>query len=102
MGVGHPGHKDAVPGYVLRDFPKADQGWLDDMMRGISDGAVALAEGDKGRFMNAVSLRTAPPRSSKTSSKSEAPAEKTAPQAEAAPDEAEQLSPLQRLIGKFR
>ena len=30
MGVGHPGHKDAVPGYVLRDFPKADADWLDD------------------------------------------------------------------------
>ena len=21
MGIGHPGHKDAVAGYVLRDFP---------------------------------------------------------------------------------
>ena len=25
LGVGHPGHKDAVPGYVLRDFAKAVQ-----------------------------------------------------------------------------
>ncbi|MEM1101828.1 MAG: aminoacyl-tRNA hydrolase, partial [Pseudomonadota bacterium] len=39
LGIGHPGHKDAVPGYVLRDFPKADGAWLDDLMRGISDGA---------------------------------------------------------------
>ncbi|HVG49274.1 MAG TPA: aminoacyl-tRNA hydrolase, partial [Rubellimicrobium sp.] len=23
LGVGHPGHKDAVPGYVLHDFAKA-------------------------------------------------------------------------------
>ena len=29
------------------------------------DGAAALALGDGGRFMNAVALRTAPPRSSK-------------------------------------
>ncbi len=64
LGIGHPGHKDAVAGYVLRDFPKADQGWLDDLIRGISDGAAALAAGDGGKFMNAVSLRTAPPRSS--------------------------------------
>ncbi|MEO1026120.1 MAG: aminoacyl-tRNA hydrolase, partial [Pseudomonadota bacterium] len=27
MGVGHPGHKDAVPHYVLKDFAKADQDW---------------------------------------------------------------------------
>jgi PTH1 family peptidyl-tRNA hydrolase len=39
LGVGHPGHKDAVPGFVLRDFPKADEAWLDDVLRGISDGA---------------------------------------------------------------
>ncbi|MFC4216156.1 aminoacyl-tRNA hydrolase [Pseudophaeobacter arcticus] len=64
LGVGHPGHKDAVAGYVLRDFPKADEVWLDDLLRGISDGAAALAAGDGGKFMNAVSLRVAPPRSS--------------------------------------
>ena len=64
LGVGHPGHKDAVAGYVLRDFPKADEAWLDDLLRGISDGAAALAAGDGGKFMNAVSLRVAPPRSS--------------------------------------
>ena len=37
MGIGHPGHKDAVAGYVLRDFPKADEGWLDDVLRGVSE-----------------------------------------------------------------
>ena len=63
LGIGHPGHKDAVAGYVLRDFPKSDADWLDDLLRGISDGAPALADGDDGRFQNAVALRTAPPRS---------------------------------------
>lgn len=63
MGVGHPGHKDAVPGYVLRDFPKADESWLDDVLRGCSDGAPHLARGDGPKFMNAVALRVAPPRS---------------------------------------
>jgi PTH1 family peptidyl-tRNA hydrolase len=63
MGVGHPGHKDAVPGYVLRDFPKADEGWLDDVLRGCSDGAPYLARGDGPKFMNAVAQRVAPPRS---------------------------------------
>lgn len=64
LGIGHPGHKDRVAGYVLSDFAKADQGWLDDLLRGISDGAPALAAGDTGRFQNAVALRVAPPRSS--------------------------------------
>lgn len=74
LGVGHPGHKDAVPGYVLRDFPKADEAWLDDVLRGCSDGAPYLAQGDGAKFMNAVALRVAPPRSG-TGSKSK-PAEK--------------------------
>ena len=64
LGVGHPGHKDAVPGYVLKDFAKADADWLDDLLRGISDGAPALATGDAAKFLNAVALRLTPPRSS--------------------------------------
>ena len=63
LGIGHPGHKDRVAGYVLSDFAKADQDWLDDLLRGVSDGAAALAAGDAGRFQNAVAQRTAPPRS---------------------------------------
>jgi len=62
LGIGHPGHKDAVAGYVLRDFAKADAEWLDDLMRGISDGAGHLAAGDGSRFQNAVAQRVAPAR----------------------------------------
>ncbi len=65
LGVGHPGHKDAVPGYVLRDFPKADATWLDDLMRGIEDGAPALAARDWATFQNRVALRLTPPRTSR-------------------------------------
>ncbi|MCX8507367.1 MAG: aminoacyl-tRNA hydrolase, partial [Rhodobacteraceae bacterium] len=64
LGIGHPGHKDKVAAYVLNDFAKADQEWLEDLLRGLSDGAVALAAGDGAKFMNAVALRTAPPRPS--------------------------------------
>ncbi|KGJ09665.1 aminoacyl-tRNA hydrolase [Paracoccus sphaerophysae] len=66
IGIGHPGHKDRVAGYVLSDFAKAEADLLDDMIRGISDGAPALAEGDAGRFQNAVAARTAPARNSGT------------------------------------
>ena len=64
LGIGHPGHKDRVADYVLSDFAKAEAGWLEDLLRGISDGAAKLAEGDESKFLNAVALRTAPPRTS--------------------------------------
>ena len=66
LGVGHPGHKDRVAAYVLSDFAKADQDWLDDLLRGISDGAESLAAGDGGRFQNAVAARVTPARNSGT------------------------------------
>jgi len=56
LGIGHPGHKDRVAGYVLSDFAKSEQGWLDDVIRGIGTGAPKLADGDWGGFMNAVAL----------------------------------------------
>lgn len=66
LGIGHPGHKDRVAPYVLSDFAKADQDWLDDLLRGISDGAEWLALGDGGRFQNAVAARVNPARNSGT------------------------------------
>lgn len=97
MGIGHPGHKDAVASYVLHDFAKADRDWLDDVLRGLSDGAAALAEGDAVRFMNAVSLRVAPPRSSTAP----APVVQAPPAVSDAADAAPKTA-LQRLIERFR
>ncbi|MGR3464090.1 aminoacyl-tRNA hydrolase [Limimaricola sp.] len=115
MGVGHPGHKDAVPGYVLKDFPKADEGWLDDMLRGVSDGAAALAAGDAARFLNAVALRLNPPRSgggTKGGGEEAKPAARPAPTQQPAPAKpapspsepapADDRSPLQKLADRFR
>ncbi|MBL4918812.1 aminoacyl-tRNA hydrolase [Szabonella alba] len=62
LGIGHPGHKDAVARYVLQDFAKADADWLDALLQGVSEGAVALASGDGPRFTNAVGLRMTPER----------------------------------------
>ncbi len=100
IGVGHPGHKDAVPTWVLRDFSKADQAWLGPMLDGISDGAAELAAGDPGRFQNAVALKVAPPRSSNTASApSPAPAPGPNPNATSEPDT---RSPLQKLVDRFK
>ncbi len=101
LGIGHPGRKELVAGYVLHDFAKAEQDWLDDMMRGISDGAADLADGDAGGFMNKVALRTAPPRSSTTPKKKPDPKPET--NSEPAPEPVEDTrSPLQKLADKFR
>ncbi|SNS23021.1 aminoacyl-tRNA hydrolase [Tropicimonas sediminicola] len=98
LGIGHPGHKDAVAGYVLRDFAKAEAGWLDDLLRGIGDGAPALADDDSAKFLNAIALRVNPPRSSTTKPKA---ADALASAPEATQEEAPR-SPLQRLVDKFR
>lgn len=100
LGIGHPGHKDAVASYVLHDFAKADADWLDDLMRGISDGAVALAEGDGTRFQNAVALRMAPPRNSGTAAPAPAAPPVATPAAPAETPEAR--SALARLADRFR
>ncbi|MDG1339617.1 MAG: aminoacyl-tRNA hydrolase [Paracoccaceae bacterium] len=95
MGIGHPGHKDAVAGYVLRDFAKAEAGWLDDVLRGVGDGAPELARGDSGKFMNAVALRVAPPRSSTSRPKSK-------PAPEPTPEPEDTRSAMQKLMDKFK
>ncbi len=95
LGIGHPGHKDRVSAYVLHDFAKSDAEWLDDLLRGISDGAVFLAEGDQARFLNAVALRTAPARSSKTSKQAELKP------TEPAKEPTDSRSKLQKLMDKF-
>ena len=97
LGVGHPGHKDAVPGFVLRDFSKADQDWLDDEMRGISDGIADLVAGDGPKFLNAIALRVNPPRSGTGTSQ---PA--TLPKAAPPPVEDDTRSPMQKLVDRFR
>lgn len=122
LGIGHPGHKDRVAGYVLSDFAKAEADWLDDVLRGISDGAPHLAAGDSAKFMNAVSLRTAPARPStgtrgpskvdaqkaglrKSGLQRTGPSEATStdvPKIKEPPEPRDERSPLQKLLGRFK
>ncbi|MFC3628096.1 aminoacyl-tRNA hydrolase [Paracoccus angustae] len=101
LGIGHPGHKDRVAGYVLSDFAKADGEWLDDLLRGVSDGAEALAAGDGPRFQNAVAARMQPARNSGA----RPAAQKTAPAPTAPPAQAEPAGladKLRQLTDRFR
>ena len=59
IGIGHPGHKDRVSGYVLGNYTKAEMDPLADMLGAISAEADWLAKGDDVRFMNDVALRLA-------------------------------------------
>ena len=113
LGIGHPGHKDRVAGYVLHDFAKADAEWLDDLLRGISDGAPDLARGEGPRFLNAIAQRMAPPRASTGTKKPAAQPDTKGPDAApagAAPAQdgadhtqaPETRNPLQRLVDRFR
>jgi PTH1 family peptidyl-tRNA hydrolase len=58
MGIGHPGHKDAVTGHVLGNFAKADQAWLERLLDAVADAAPMLAEGRAEDFMTRVALLT--------------------------------------------
>lgn len=108
LGVGHPGHKDRVPSYVLHDFSKSDQDWLEDVLRGVSDGAPFLATGDAAKFSNAVAMRVTPARSG-TGQKGPKPgrpdaavAKAAKPAPLAAPSTDDTRSTLQKLVDRFK
>ncbi len=60
IGIGHPGHKDRVTGYVLGNYSKAEIEPLSDLLAAVAAEAPWLAEGDDARFMNDVALRLQP------------------------------------------
>ena len=52
IGVGHPGDKERVAGYVLHDFSKADLKWLEPLLEAIADNAPLVADGKDSTFAN--------------------------------------------------
>ena len=57
IGIGHPGHKDRVTGYVLGNYAKDEIEPLSDMLGAIAAEAEWLARGDNARFMSDVAMR---------------------------------------------
>ena len=57
IGIGHPGHKDKVHGYVLSPYHKSEIDALADMLGSIGAEVGWLAAGDDVRFMNDVAIR---------------------------------------------
>ena len=55
LGIGHPGHKDRVHGYVLSDFPKVERkNWVDKMIAIQSDHMGLIIKGEHEKFMSNV------------------------------------------------
>ena len=56
IGIGHPGIKDKVHGYVLSDFAKSEHDWVQALTGIIADNAEFLALGQDASFQNKVHL----------------------------------------------
>lgn len=107
LGIGHPGRKEMVTGWVLHDFSRADEEWLDDLLRGLAEGAPSLAAGDGPRFLSAVAARTAPARNAARDKPAGGGMHKPGTQSQPAasrpdPGTSDARGTLQRLVDRFR
>jgi PTH1 family peptidyl-tRNA hydrolase len=57
LGIGHPGSKERVLGWVLGDFARADQPWLETLLDALADAAPLLAAGQPEQFMTRLALQ---------------------------------------------
>jgi len=62
MGVGHPGDKNLVHGYVLSDFTKAEAPRMATFCEAVAEYLPLMLEGDDGAFMSKVAQAMNPPR----------------------------------------
>jgi PTH1 family peptidyl-tRNA hydrolase len=60
LGIGHPGMKELVHAYVLHDFAKADQAWLEPLLDETARNADLLVEGRADQFQNRIALALKP------------------------------------------
>ena len=62
VGIGHPGEKDRVHGYVLSDFAKAEWPTFEKLVDAMAESADALGARAYDAFMTKVALILKPPR----------------------------------------
>ena len=55
IGVGHPGDKDQVSGYVLGKFAKAETADVEQILTGIAKESALLTKGENDLFMTRLS-----------------------------------------------
>lgn len=56
LGIGHPGDKAMVTKYVLSDFAKDEQSWLDRVIPAVADAIPFILRGDEAGFTNKINL----------------------------------------------
>jgi len=62
LGIGHPGDKNLVSGYVLHDFAKVELPAIEKTIEAVAKHIELMIRGDEAGFMNKVALDTAPPK----------------------------------------
>ena len=58
IGIGHPGHKEAVLGHVLGDFSRTDRDWLVPLLDALAETAPWIAAGESEAAMTRIALLT--------------------------------------------
>ncbi len=56
IGVGHPGHRDQVADYVLHNFSKADEKWIEPLLDLIAQEFPLLLSQEKNQYLNRIAL----------------------------------------------
>jgi PTH1 family peptidyl-tRNA hydrolase len=86
IGIGHPGHREAVSGYVLHDFASADRGWLEPLLEAIAQATPQLVAGQDAKFLNDVSRVGRPEKAAGKQAKAAVPAPAAPTPAAATPE----------------
>lgn len=56
LGIGHPGDRALVHNYVLSDFAKSENAWVEALCDALARDAPLLVQGDDAEFQNRVHL----------------------------------------------
>ena len=62
LGIGHPGDKDLVSGYVLHDFAKADKAWLEPLLDAVAKEIGLIVKGEDAKFATRIAHLLNPPK----------------------------------------
>lgn len=66
IGIGHPGRKDLVHGYVLQDFTVEDMEWVKPLLKSLATHLDLLLDGKEAEFLNKITLDTKPAKTETT------------------------------------
>ena len=102
IGIGPPGHRERVVGYVLHDFAKADYEWLEPLLGAIAEAAPDLADGANDKFQSLIAhLTQAGSEPVAKAPRAEPSPRKTEQAAETKDEKPEQTGPLAGMLRRW-